>query len=229
MKLLHRIQTADGSLTLRRTDLGETYHSNQGAITESMHIYIRSGLLHVLPKSDELVIAEVGFGTGLNALLTALERPEQVAIRYYGIDNMPLAANDMLAMEYPSLLKRKDAADLYHMIAAVPWQDNISPITAKAQPGFQLSKLAGAVQLLRIPEAADLVYYDAFAPKYQPELWEQPIFELLAQQMKAGGVLVTYCARGKFRRMLEALGWTVERLEGPAGFKKEMIRATCPG
>lgn len=228
MKPLRIIPTADGSFTLRREDLGETYHSTQGALTESQHVYIQHGLLQFPRGKTRLTIAEVGFGTGLNALLTSLCKPDDQEITYYGIDNLPLDSAEMQAMNYPAALDFPAAQEHFDKISAAPWQKQEHFVPEKVLDRFALAKVAGSVLDVQLPENADLVYFDAFGPRYQPEIWEPAVFEHLSTRMAPGAILVTYCARGQFRRTLESLGWAVERLPGPVGLKKEMIRARCP-
>jgi tRNA U34 5-methylaminomethyl-2-thiouridine-forming methyltransferase MnmC len=228
MKPLQRILTEDGSYTLKREDLGETYHSQKGAITESEHVYLSNGFRHAVQNKNRIAIAEIGFGTGLNALLTALDRHIGLEIAYYGIDTLPLDSSEMEALHYERTVMHPEAATVFAKIAHLPWQFGEKLITEEVRDGFQLAKLAVSVLDLQLPEKVDLIYYDAFAPKYQPEMWEPVVFEHLATQMKPGGLLVTYCAQGKFRRNLQALGWTVERAPVAGGLKNEMIRARRP-
>lgn len=228
MKHLHRILTEDGSYTLQREDLGETYHSRKGAITESEHVYLFNGFRYASKNKNRIFIAEIGFGTGLNALITALDRQEGQEIVYYGIDTVPLAGSEIVAMQYERGITHPDAAGLLHAIAHLPWQFREKPVATTISDGFHLAKLAVSVRDMQLPEKADLIYFDAFAPKYQPEMWEPPVFEHLATQMNPGAVLVTYCAQGKFRRSLQTLGWMVERVPVSGGLKNEMIRARRP-
>jgi tRNA U34 5-methylaminomethyl-2-thiouridine-forming methyltransferase MnmC len=228
MTPLRRILTEDGSYTLLREDLGETYHSAKGSITESTHVYIRNGLQHVAQHRDHLTIAEIGFGTGLNALLTALEKPFALTVNYYGLDTLPLSEEVLLDMRHAELIRHPDADQVFRSIAAQPWQSGTEKSSASVYNGFHLAKLAVSVQNMQLPVQADLVYFDAFAPRHQPEMWEPAVFELLATQMAEGGVLVTYCAQGKLRRSLQAMGWEVERVPVAGGLKNEMIRARRP-
>ncbi len=228
MKPLQRILTEDGSFTLKREDLGETYHSQKGAITESEHVYLFNGFRYAAKNKNRLAIAEIGFGTGLNALLTALDRRDGLEIHYYGIDTLPLESSDIAAMHYEQTSGHPEAASVFREIAQLPWQFGAQPITLTVRDGFQLAKIAVSVRDMQLPEMVDLIYYDAFAPKYQPDMWEPVVFEHLTTQMKPGGLLVTYCAQGKFRRSLQALGWTVERVPVAGGLKNEMIRARRP-
>jgi tRNA U34 5-methylaminomethyl-2-thiouridine-forming methyltransferase MnmC len=228
MKPLRRILTEDGSYTLKREDLGETYHSQKGAITESEHVYLSNGFRYAVQNKNRIAIAEIGFGTGLNALLTALERHNGLEIIYYGIDTLPLDSSEMEAMHYEQSVLHPEAAAVFRKIAHSPWQFSEKPIAEAVRDGFYLAKIAVSVRDLQLPEKVDLIYYDAFAPKYKPEMWEPVIFEHLATQMNPDGILVTYCAQGKFRRNLQALGWTVERVPVAGGLKNEMIRARRP-
>lgn len=228
MKPLQRILTEDGSYTLKREDLGETYHSRKGAITESEHVYLFNGFRHVAENKAQIAIAEIGFGTGLNALLTALCKRDDSTLVYYGIDTLPLDSSAMEAMHYEKAVAHPDAAAVFKEIAHTPWQFTEKPMLQLVCKDFHLAKLAVSVKDMQLPDKVDLIYYDAFAPRYQPEMWEPDVFMHLATQMKPGGFLVTYCAQGRFRRSLQALGWTVERVPVAGGLKNEMIRARRP-
>ena len=228
MKPLQRILTEDGSYTLIRADLGETYHSKKRAITDSDNVYLRNGFRHAIQNKGRIILTEIGFGTGLNALLTSLDQPEGLEVMYYGIDTLPLSSSEIESMHYERVVTDPEAAAVFREIAHLPWQYGEKPKTKSVRERFHLAKICTSVKDLQLPEKADLIYYDAFAPKYQPEMWEPVVFEHLATQMEPGGLLVTYCAQGKFRRNLQALGWTVERVPVAGGLKNEMIRARRP-
>jgi tRNA U34 5-methylaminomethyl-2-thiouridine-forming methyltransferase MnmC len=229
MTLLKKLPTADGSYTLERTDLGETYHSRKGAITESVHIYIQEGLQIAATykaKNGLLNILEVGFGTGLNCLLSALNAPCE--IQYTGIDNFPLEHLILLELEYTQQVNHPKAANTYHQIITAPWNSaHFSHLTDTAYPMYFLKRECALLNF-NTPNKFDLVFYDAFAPKYQPEMWNEAAMTHITNLIQPRGILVTYCAQGNFRRLLQNLGWHVDRIPGPAGFKKEMIRAFAP-
>ncbi len=209
--------TGDGSLTILDVATGSTYHSRHGAKAESMHVFIGAGLQPMLDKGlERLNILEMGFGTGLNALLTAKHASNLAAqIHYTALECYPLGQQvweELVrhANELPEMLR-----DLH----ASPWNTTCS-ITGN----FKLSKLEERLQDFVPPEAYDLIYYDAFEPNTQPELWSEEIFRQLFGITAPGGMLVTYCAKGSVRRAMQAAGYVVERLPGPP-FKREMLRA----
>ncbi|MDX2001194.1 MAG: tRNA (5-methylaminomethyl-2-thiouridine)(34)-methyltransferase MnmD [Chitinophagales bacterium] len=214
---LKLITTADGSHTLYVEELDEHYHSLHGAIQESKHVYIQAGFeqLHNQPSID---ILEMGFGTGLNALLTALV-PYCGLVRYSTVEAYPLEQGAIDALNYAVQLGAK-AGSLFHLIHHSPWG-----VPLEVNPSFFITKLKGSLQAQSFAhESFDLVYYDAFAPTVQPELWQLDILTQVAKWMRPKGILVTYCAQGSFKRHLKQLGFTVEAIPGPPG-KKEMTRA----
>lgn len=209
------ITTADGSTSLYLPQIDETYHSRHGAIQESMHVFIRMGLQHVAPNIGQRVvrILEVGFGTGLNALLTA--QVNGVSVHYTGIDTVPLPEAVYRRLSFDGLDNK--------LLLAMHETEWDTPYNISAH--FVLHKMLGRVQDIDLPASLDLVYYDAFGPRAQGEMWELPVFERLAAVLVPGGVLVTYCAKGQVRRDLQTAGFDIERLTGPPG-KREMLRAT---
>jgi tRNA U34 5-methylaminomethyl-2-thiouridine-forming methyltransferase MnmC len=213
------ITTSDGSHSLLNKALNETYHSHHGAIQESIHVFIEKGLKYFLERSaySSVNIFEVGFGTGLNALLT-LETVSQSSthVSYTSIETFPLENEIWSQLNYARTAASSD------MFAAIHRADWNSPV--QIHPNFELLKMETSLQnLLLQPSFYDLIYFDAFAPNKQPEMWEMPVLEKVVQSMKAGGVFVTYCAKGQLKRDLKTLGLQVETLEGPPG-KKEMVR-----
>lgn len=216
---LEIITTADGSNSLRNTTLNETYHSVHGAIQESLHVFIDNGLTPQLAELErEIFIFEVGFGTGLNALLT-LKRAQALRrkINYTTIDPHPLPEDVWAALNYPITL---DSRSEYDFIHRSPWQ-----IATTLDPYFELLKLQTTLQDARPEtEAFDIIYYDAFAPSKQPDLWERSLLEKVTSALKPGGAFVTYCAKGQVKRILQSFHLKVETLSGPPG-KKEMVRA----
>ncbi len=214
------ITTADGSHSLFDEALNETYHSIHGAIQESRHVFIKSGLEYVLQinTSDSISILEVGLGTGLNALLTlqfVKELPRQ--IHYTAVESSPLNEGIWSNLNYSRLL---GLVDHYERIHRAEWE------TEQTWDNFILLKLRQRLQNLEFfLSDFDLVYYDAFAPSKQSELWELSVLTKIGDAIKPGGVLVTYCATGQLKRNLKTIGFTVETLAGPPG-KKEMVRAT---
>lgn len=209
------ITTADGSHSLFVPSLEEHYHSTFGAIQESMHVFIANGLLKCNKK--EPVVLEIGFGTGLNVLLTLLNRGEK-KISYYSIEKYPLTEDEYSELNYPGLL-RGCPPDLFMKIHRCKW-DSPAEITS----GFTLTKLHSDLTLIdrNLLPVADLVYFDAFAPAKQPEMWTNAVFEKIAACTSPGGIFVTYCSKGEVRRKLLSLGYKVQRIPGPPG-KKEML------
>lgn len=220
-KMMNRTieRTADGSATLFVPELDEHYHSVKGAQTESQHIFIELGL--TASTADRPRILEIGFGTGLNALLT-LEVAEENRrkVHYTGIELYPLSWQVVKQLGYSD-------SPFFETLHTVAWEeDNV--IT----PYFTLRKLQADFTntkegTIGFTPPFDLIYFDAFAPEKQPEMWSQELFNQLYVSMNKGGILTTYCAKGIVRRMLQAAGFTVERLPGPPGGKREVLRATA--
>lgn len=212
-------RTADGSYTLYVPELDEHYHSVKGALTESRHIFIDMGLKH--SAAAEPRILEIGLGTGLNCFLTLLEAEASCRkVHYTGIERYPLGPDTIARLDYPSLLDR-GYEGRYLAIHQAPWGQD-EPLS----PWFTLHKIEGDFTRYTFPEGYDIIYFDAFAPEKQPEMWEQSLFDGLYRALNAGGILTTYCAKGAVRRMLQAAGFRVERLAGPPGGKREILRAT---
>ena len=212
-------QTADGSYTLYVPELDEHYHSVKGALTESQHIFINMGLKHSSVTSPHIL--EIGLGTGLNCVLTLLEAKEnQRHVHYTGIERYPLNEEIIRKLNYPSIIGKECEED-YFAIHQAPWEEDVC-----LSPWFTLHKLEGDFTHYSFEQKYDIIYFDAFAPEKQPEMWEQSLFDNLYQVLNEGGILTTYCAKGVVRRMLQTAGFKVERLPGPPGGKREILRAT---
>jgi tRNA U34 5-methylaminomethyl-2-thiouridine-forming methyltransferase MnmC len=215
------IETADGSHSLRSEVFGETYHSTHGAIQESKHVFINAGLHWRAQGRQDLDVLEIGFGTGLNAFLTLLEaekHPWKVA--YVGIEPYPIAEKLAAELNYPSRLQatpQQNARFLEMHTCPMGEQKHFSN-------HFTFKKHE---HMLDMRGAFDVVYFDAFAPDTQPELWQTDFLRPIYDALRAEGVFVTYCAKGSVRRCLIELGFKVEKLAGPPG-KREMLRATKP-
>jgi tRNA U34 5-methylaminomethyl-2-thiouridine-forming methyltransferase MnmC len=213
------ILTSDGSHTLSLDEIHETYHSVNGAISESQHVYLNNGY-HFLRGLPEISVLEIGFGTGLNCLLTALEADRiKVKTHYYAFEKFPLPDQIISLLNYPELTGEK-GKDLFGKIHASPWN-----IGERISPYFYLTKMevdALTFDWTHFPEI-DLVYFDAFGPDKQPEMWNPHLFRMIYQKMFPNAIFVTYCAKGSVRRELERTGLKMERLPGPAG-KREMLR-----
>ena len=211
-------QTADGSYTLYVPELDEHYHSVKGALTESQHIFIDMGLKHSSITAPHIL--EIGLGTGLNCVLTLLEAKEsQRHVYYTGIERYPLNEEIIRKLNYPSIIGKECEED-YFAIHQAPWEEDVC-----LSPWFTLHKMKGDFTHYSFEQKYDIIYFDAFAPEKQPEMWEQSLFDNLYQVLNEGGILTTYCAKGVVRRMLQTAGFKVERLPGPPGGKREILRA----
>jgi len=209
--------TADGSHTLFVKGLNEPYHSVNGAITESMQVFIRNGLKAAGKK--KIRVLEFGFGTGLNALLTLLEAARSgLEVGYHTLEKYPVTLEEADRLNYPDLLG-EGSGEMLSALHRAPW-DTVVEIN----PSFILEKIRGDFTEIEHFPRADLVYYDAFAPDIQPGLWTEELFFRIAGAMEEGGILVTYSAKGSVRRALQAAGLRVEKLPGPPG-KREVLRA----
>lgn len=210
-------KTADGSYTLFVPEMDEHYHSVKGALTESEHIFINMGLKHTTIAEPHIL--EIGFGTGLNAFLTLLEAERnQRKIHYTTLEKYPLNAEVLQQLNYPEIIA-PEAAELYYKMHHVTWN-----VPVAITPYFTLQKIETDYTTFSFQQKYDIIYFDAFAPEKQPEMWSQQLFDNLYQTLNPGGVLTTYCAKGVVRRMLQSAGFTVERLPGPPGGKREILR-----
>ena len=212
-------QTADGSYTLYVPELDEHYHSVKGALTESKHIFIDMGLKHAATTQPRIL--EIGLGTGLNCFLTLMEaEASRRKVHYTGIERFPLTLEVVRSLDYPSVIGQGHTED-YFAIHQAPWEEDV-----ELSPWFTLHKTEGDFTRHQFEKGYDIIYFDAFAPEKQPEMWSQPLFDTLYSILNEGGILTTYCAKGVVRRMLQAAGFKVERLPGPPGGKREILRAT---
>jgi len=213
------ITTEDGSHSLYVPELEETYHSVHGAIRESQHVFLEAGLACVLekkPAKATLNILEFGFGTGLNALLTAIRCEGTRPVNYHSLEKYPLTTAQTAALNYGKLLCREA---LFGQLHACPWEK-----TTAVTDYFTLKKINIDFRDYKTRHQYDLIYFDAFAPGKQPELWDKGIFRQCYALLSPGGVLVTYSANGQLKRDLSAIGFTVAQLPGPPG-KRAMTRA----
>ncbi len=206
--------TADGTHTLYLPDMDEHYHSVNGAVQESYHVFINAGLKQL--SKESLRVFEIGFGTGLNAYLTLLNA--SIPVEYYSVERYPLGYEIVQSLNYGKVID-PDKEGSFTALHRAPWDQDVA-ITDH----FTLHKIYGDSNECIIPENIDLVYFDAFAPDKQPEMWNQEIFIKLYDRMVKGGILTTYCAKGAVRRMMKEAGYSVERIPGPPG-KREMLRA----
>lgn len=220
MNTIKIIVTGDGSHSLLNEALDETYHSRHGAVQESMHVFIEQGFNYLLNKEkpESISILEVGFGTGLNALLTLSEAiKNELPVAYTSLETYPLGREVWENLNYP------DPHHLLKELHQAEWQK-----WEQISPHFNLLKLERSLQFVELEsEQFDLIYFDAFAPNKQPEMWELPVLDKVVKTLKSGGAFITYCAKGQLKRDLKSLGLIVESLPGPPG-KREMVRAIKP-
>jgi tRNA U34 5-methylaminomethyl-2-thiouridine-forming methyltransferase MnmC len=215
------VMTQDGSYTLYSKEHGVTYHSRYGAVQESNHVFIHSGLLPFLKKQDKISILELGFGTGLNVLLTwkNMADIEKASIDYHSFDIFPLPKDILNACSYKEWLQIP--TQVSEKILMSDWDKII-----EVDSSFNLTKYYKNIVTENLPKNYfDIIYYDAFSPESQPELWSASVFEKIYESMTEQAVLVTYCAKGEVKRILKKIGFTLESLPGPPG-KREMTRAT---
>lgn len=219
MSDLSLMYTRDGSPTLYSHRYDATYHSRHGAIQESQHVFIEAGL-SILTDKNPIRILEMGFGTGLNALLTALRiRNSDISIEYEALETIPLnqIQIEQLITSLEPLLS--DSNGLFRTMHEAQWGTMTT-----IEEGFKLLKRNEDLISAHFELGYDLVYYDAFAPSTQPELWTVQIFQKLFEAMSIGGALTTYCSKGDVRRAMITAGFEVEKIPGPPG-KREMLRA----
>ncbi|MCO5247590.1 MAG: tRNA (5-methylaminomethyl-2-thiouridine)(34)-methyltransferase MnmD [Chitinophagales bacterium] len=215
------VTTQDGSRTIYVPELNEHYHSKFGAIQESKHIFIDAGLKYYIEKNHpiQLNIFEVGFGTGLNTLLTILSASTPpINVYYETIEAYPVHIDEIKHLHYSAQIGN-DSDLIFHQIHNTAWHQDV-----KLNTHFTIHKKQGFLQEWSSNKKFDIVYFDAFAPEVQSNLWTEEIFANLHHFMNKNGILVTYCVKGSVKRALKASGWKVEKLPGPPG-KREIIRA----
>ncbi|MBK9478129.1 MAG: tRNA (5-methylaminomethyl-2-thiouridine)(34)-methyltransferase MnmD [Bacteroidetes bacterium] len=214
------IVTKDGSHTLQHPVLDETYHSIHGAIQESKHVFIEAGLKAIAQQKKQISLLEIGFGTGLNAWLTALTARELTcSVEYTTLETFPLAPEITNQLNFANSTMFKEHNILFAELHASEWEKLI-PINSI----FSLEKKQIKLEDYESEKQFDLIYFDAFSPQSQPELWTVEQFTKLYKSLNYSGILVTYCAKGAVKRNLKEAGFTIEALPGPPG-KREMTRA----
>jgi tRNA U34 5-methylaminomethyl-2-thiouridine-forming methyltransferase MnmC len=213
------IQTLDGSTTIHLKEWDECYHSKHGAIQEAQHVFIKNGLS--LFENQSVSILEIGFGTGLNAFITFLEAKKlNQTIDYVGVEAYPVSAAEVLAMNYVAELNAGNKIQIFEKMHESNWDEKML-----LNPDFELTKRKQFFDQIEDVEKFDLIYFDAFGYRVQPELWSTAIFQKMYDALKPKGKLVTYAARGVVKRSMIEVGFTVEKLAGPPG-KREMFRAS---
>lgn len=216
---LQLVQTKDGSQTILNETLGSTYHSIHGALTESEHVFVDKGLRKLLENGvTKITLMEMGLGTGLNALLTAIIAAEHnVSIDYHALELYPVPIEIYSDYKLPEELEIH--RPIFDRIHHAEWNTKIG-----VSDSFSVTKHLVSLLNYEPQQKFDLVYFDAFEPDAQPELWTQEVFEKLYSWMNPNGILTTYCCKGYVRRNMLAAGFSVEKVPGPPG-KREMIVA----
>ncbi len=215
------IITDDGSHSLFVPELNENYHSTHGAWNEAMHVFIEMGFKKTIGKSS-ISILEIGFGTGLNTMLTAKEALDSnIKVKYCSLEKYPLSKEIIGKLNFASHCKEKETSytEIFHQIHQVDWEEY-----REINSCFQLKKMEKSVLDWETKEQFDLIYFDAFAPEKQPEMWSDAVFKKMYDCLKSDGFLTTYCAKGIIKRRLKSLGFRVENVPGPPG-KREMTLA----
>lgn len=210
------ILTEDGSHTLFVPGIDECYHSTHGAVQESRHIFIEAGLKQC--SKSEIKVLEVGFGTGLNAFLAMMEAERSgKRIQYTSLEKYPVEVNKALQLNYPEELSSENRSH-FELMHTSSWNNEV-----QLTPFFTLKKIETDFTLYALEDKFDIVFFDAFSPEKQPEMWMPERFEMIFEHCNAGAILTTYCAKGVVRRAMQAAGFLVERLPGPPG-KREILR-----
>ncbi|MEO6347764.1 MAG: tRNA (5-methylaminomethyl-2-thiouridine)(34)-methyltransferase MnmD [Aquaticitalea sp.] len=217
------ITTADGSKTIHLVEWNEHYHSIHGAIQEANHVFIKHGLLffmETIPEVRPINILEIGFGTGLNAFITLLvAEKSNVAIDYVGVEAFPISSDELSALNYSDQIDIKRSHE-FASLHSIPLDEKHT-----INSHFSLTKRQQFFEQIEDKDCYNLIYFDAFGARVQPELWTEGIFTKMYSALKPNGVLVTYSAKGSVRRAMLKVGFTVEKLPGPPG-KREMLRAS---
>jgi tRNA U34 5-methylaminomethyl-2-thiouridine-forming methyltransferase MnmC len=212
------IKTSDGSSSVYLPEWDENYHSKHGAIQEAYHVFIQHGL-DLFPDKSKVSILEMGFGTGLNCMITYLEaKRRNLTVDYLALEGYPLDPEMIWKLNHLDQLNADKYSDEYEKLISSPWE-----VPIDIHGSFKLIKRELMFEVFNGKSVADLVYFDAFGARVQPELWTEVIFKKMYEALVGNGVLVTYSAKGSVRRAMQAVGFDVERLPGPPG-KREMLR-----
>lgn len=213
-------ETSDGSHSLFSGQYGVSYHSRHGAIQETQHVFINAALRLKALTQQNISILEIGFGTGLNAFMTLLAAEKRnLKVQYVAIEAYPITYQQASALNYAQLLKKEDYQPIFLKMHEDNWNENL-----QLSNHFQLTKLKKKFEELDFDNQFDIIYFDAFAPNSQPELWGADILGAMYKALKSEGVMTTYCAKGVVKRTMKAVGFEIEALKGPPG-KREMTRA----
>lgn len=212
------IKTSDGSSSVYLPEWDENYHSKHGAIQEAYHVFIKNGL-DLFEDGSRLSILEMGYGTGLNCFISYLEAVKRkVKVDYIGLEGYPLDVDIIKNLNHLEQLHAEEATEVYSRIISSKWGKKV-----EIDQSFKLTKLEIMFEDFEEHQIANLIYFDAFGARVQPELWTETMFKKMYEALVGGGVLVTYAAKGSVRRAMQAVGFEVERLPGPPG-KREMLR-----
>jgi len=213
------VLTKDGSSSIYLPDKDEHYHSTHGAVQESMHVFIKNGLYRFINQKDKIDILEVGFGTGLNAILSLISTESHKAkINYHGIEPFPISPDELDQLNYDEFLDNEFAQSNLQKMHSIPFNQWHS-----LNSNFDLIKYNHPLLDCSFSTKFDLVYYDAFGPRAQPEMWALAPLEYVVSHLRNKGVFVTYCVKGSVKRNLQKLGLEVEKLPGPPGKREMMI------
>ena len=217
------IITKDGSTSIYIPELDETYHSRFGAIQEAYHVFIKNGL-DLFDTVSEISILEIGFGTGLNALITMLEAEKRkIKINYVGVEAYPVAFDEIVQLNYVSQLEVPNRQADFEQLHTLPWEEII-----EVTPNFTLTKRKQFFNDITDENTFDLIYFDAFGYSVQPELWNEAIFEKMYRALKNKGILTTYACRTTIKNAMQTVGFQTMKLPGAPG-KREMLRALKNG
>lgn len=214
--------TNDNSHTLYNSDLDETYHSRNGAVEEALYVYLKQGFEVKAQSTQNISVLEIGFGTGLNTILT-LQVAERLNVEcdYYTLETFPLSVDVIEQLNYRQFINSNHINNFnqMHECAWNSWQH--------INPNFKVYKAEKSIHDFNTTERFDVIYFDAFGPDKQPDMWTEQVFKKLFELLKPSGIFVTYSAKGEVRRTLKAIGFDVELLPGPPR-KRHMLRAIKP-
>lgn len=212
------IKTSDGSSSVYLPEWDENYHSKHGAIQEAYHVFIKNGL-DLFDDGSKINILEMGLGTGLNCIISFLEsKKRNLRIHYLGLEGYPLDTDMILELNHLEQLQAEGESIVYDKMLTSDWNTN-----HQITDHFELTKEKVLFENFNKRSFADLIYFDAFGARVQPELWTEVIFKKMYEALNENGIIVTYAAKGSVRRAMQAVGFEVERLPGPPG-KREMLR-----